>query len=73
MYVVLEIFDNPTRASLICTMMENKGYRVHLKDEHIVSVNPLFSPAVGGIKLMVHSEDLERAKAYLLIIYKDSQ
>ncbi|MGZ3849845.1 MAG: hypothetical protein ACXVKI_11945, partial [Flavisolibacter sp.] len=32
-----------------------------LKDEHILTIDPLLSPALGGIKLMVHHSQVERA------------
>ena len=33
----------------------------HLKDENTVTIDPLLSPALGGIKLMVHHIHAERA------------
>jgi len=64
-YVHIDTFADVTRANLICAMMRARDMRVRLKDEHIVSVNPLYNTAVGGVKLMAHPEDAEHCVAYL--------
>jgi phage FluMu protein Com len=37
-----------------------------LKDENIVTIDPLLSPAVGGIKLMVEESDYDAAKGLII-------
>lgn len=46
-------------------MLIEDGINCHLKDEHIVTIDPFLSPAVGGIKLMVAEPQVERAKQIL--------
>ncbi len=46
-------------------MLEDVGIPVFVKDEFTILMNPLFSNAVGGIKLQVLEEDLEKASEVL--------
>ena len=46
-------------------MLQENEVDCHLKDENIITIDPLLSPAVGGIKLMVEDRDLERAKGLI--------
>ena len=41
--------------------LETAGVPVVLQDEHTVNANWLYSNAVGGVKLMVRTEDLDKA------------
>jgi hypothetical protein len=46
-------------------MLQEAGIICHLKDEYTVTIDPLLSPALGGMKLMVEENDVERAKTLL--------
>jgi 4-hydroxy-3-methylbut-2-en-1-yl diphosphate synthase IspG/GcpE len=46
-------------------LLREAGIICHLKDEYTVTIDPLLSPALGGMKLMVDEHDVERAKALL--------
>jgi hypothetical protein len=41
--------------------LEEEGIKAYLKDEHTVTIDPILSNAIGGIKLMVFREQAERA------------
>lgn len=55
-------FDNFMLANMTLGMLTENGIKCHLKDEHIVTIDPLLNPAVGGIKLLVEESDFEKAK-----------
>lgn len=57
----LKSFENPIDAHLLRTKLEVEGISCYLVDEHIVSLNPIYSNAVGGIKLKVAPENFSRA------------
>ncbi|MCY4781240.1 DUF2007 domain-containing protein [Sphingobacterium sp. UT-1RO-CII-1] len=59
--VTLKVFDNPIDAHILKTKLESEGIHSYLFDENIVGINPLLNIAVGGIKLKVSSDDLEKA------------
>ena len=54
-------FDNFMIANMTLGMLEENNINCHLKDENIVTIDPLLNPAVGGIKLMVAELQFERA------------
>ena len=54
-------FDNYMLANMTLGLLEEHFINCHLKDEHIVTIDPLLNPAVGGIKLMVAAEQYDRA------------
>lgn len=64
-FLIVKAFDNPIEAHLLKTKLESEGIPCFLKDEHIISLNPLYNYAVGGIKLMIRSADLEAAQAII--------
>lgn len=41
--------------------LEEEGIRAYLQDEHTVTIDPILSNAIGGIKLMVYHEQISRA------------
>ena len=41
--------------------LESEGIECWLQDENTVTINPVWTNAVGGIKLMVSREDYQRA------------
>lgn len=48
-------------AHLLMNQLENEGIECWLKDENTVTIDPLLTNAVGGIKLMVSKNDYPRA------------
>lgn len=54
-------FDNFMLANMTLGLLQESNLNCHLKDEHIVTIDPLLNPAVGGIKLMVEERDVEEA------------
>jgi hypothetical protein len=60
-FVPLRTFDNYIEANIVLNMLVSSDINAHLKDEHTVTIDPLLSPALGGIKLMVHYSQAERA------------
>ena len=60
-YVEIRSFDNYIEANIVLNMLRHAGIECHLKDEHIVTIDPLLSPAIGGMKLMVHHSQVENA------------
>lgn len=64
-YVILEVFDNYIPAHIARGRLEEQGILCWLKDENTVTIDPLLSIAVGGIKLMVAEHQLERARQIL--------
>ncbi len=60
-YIELRSFDNYIEANIVLQMLQHQNINCNLKDEHIITIDPLLSPAIGGMKLMVHHSQVERA------------
>jgi hypothetical protein len=41
--------------------LEEEGIKAYLQDEYTVTIDPILTNAIGGIKLMVYKDQLERA------------
>jgi hypothetical protein len=46
-------------------MLKEGGIDCYIRDEHTITIDPLLSPALGGMKLMVHENDLKEALSIL--------
>jgi len=60
-FVILQSFNNYIDAHLLMGRLESEGVECWLQDENTVTINPVWTNAVGGIKLMVKREDFVRA------------
>jgi phage FluMu protein Com len=64
-------YDNFMLANMTMGMLTENEIKCQLKDEHIVTMDPLLNPAVGGIKLLVEDKDYDRAAALIKIAEED--
>lgn len=62
-------YDNFMLANMTMGLLTENEIKCQLKDEHIVTIDPLLNPAVGGIKLLVEEKDYDRAVS----IIKDAE
>ena len=59
--VTLRTFDNYFYANITLTKLEDAGIECWLKDENTVTIDPILSNAIGGIKLAVKESDVPDA------------
>jgi predicted RNA-binding Zn-ribbon protein involved in translation (DUF1610 family) len=64
-FVLLQSYDNYVSAHITMGRLEEDGINCWLKDENTVTIDPMLSNAIGGIKLMVEATQAERAAAIL--------
>jgi hypothetical protein len=60
-FVELRAYDNYIYAHIVLAKLQDADINCHLKDEYTITIDPLLSPALGGIKLMVAQPQVERA------------
>jgi hypothetical protein len=60
-FVQIRTFDNYIYANITLGMLQDAGINCHLKDEYTITIDPFLSPALGGMKLMVHPSQVQRA------------
>ena len=61
MFVLLATFDNYIPAHIAMGRLKDHFINCYLQDEYTVTIDPLLSNAIGGIKLMVAEQQAERA------------
>jgi len=64
-FVPVAAYNNYIDASIILGRLQEEGIDCWLKDENIVTIDPILTNAVGGIKLMVR--ETERIKSLELL------
>ena len=64
-FSTIATFENPIDAHLLRVELENAGFTVYIADENLIGVQPLFSNAIGGVKVQVPTE--QKDDAILLI------
>jgi len=60
-YTILAVFEYSTEAQLVKSKLDSEGIKTMLMDEKTIDTDPLLSQAVGGVKLLVQSSDIEKA------------
>ena len=64
-FVILRSFDNYIYANIVLGRLESEGVHAFLRDEYTVTIDPILTNAIGGIKLTVKEEDESRARELL--------
>ena len=64
-FIQLRSYDNYVNANMQLSMLKEEGINCYIKDEYTITIDPLLSPAIGGMKLMVDVQQIERAKQIL--------
>ena len=56
--VTVRTFDNWFKANITLTKLQDGGVECYFKDDFTVTIDPILSNAIGGIKLQVKEEDV---------------
>ena len=67
-FVPLQAFDNYISAHIAMGRLKEDGINCWLKDENMVTIDPILTNAIGGIKLMVDACQSEKAAGILRVI-----
>ena len=63
--VTVKTFDNYFSANIILTRLHAEGIECYLKDETTITIDPILTNAIGGIKLVVKKENARYVKSIL--------
>lgn len=63
--IVFETFYNPIEANIVKSRLIDSGIQCFLSDENMITVNPLYNQALGGVKLHLFEKDVPIAKHIL--------
>jgi hypothetical protein len=64
-WITLRSFSTPIEAHLALSVLESEGIEGFVRDEFTIALRPYLAPALGGVRLDVHPQDAERARALL--------
>lgn len=64
--VVIRTFENYFLANITLTKLLDAGVNCWLKDENTVTLDPILTSAIGGIKLVVKDTDVAEANSLLM-------
>ena len=60
-YILINAYNNYVDAHIARGVLEEEGINCWLKDENTLTIDPILTNAVGGIKLMVVQSQAQRA------------
>jgi len=52
-------------AQFLQSVLDAEGIESFIPDQYILGVDPLYVAALGGVRLLVHADDVERAREVL--------
>ncbi len=64
-FIPIQVFDNYIEANIKMAMLKDAGIECWLTDEYTVTVDPILTNAVGGIKLVVNEQDAKHAISFI--------
>jgi predicted RNA-binding Zn-ribbon protein involved in translation (DUF1610 family) len=67
-FVPVWSYDNYVSAHIAMGRLEEEGYTCWLKDENTVTIDPILTNAIGGIKLMVAETEAQKAWQLLKLL-----
>ena len=70
-FVILKSFTNYIDAHLVLSRMKDEGVNCWLNNEHTTTIMPIWTNAIGGIQLMVHRNQLQKASYILKVIEEE--
>jgi len=63
--IVFQTYYNPIEANIVKSRLLDSGVQCFLSDENTITINPLYTQALGGVKLHLFEKDVELAKSIL--------
>jgi DNA-directed RNA polymerase subunit RPC12/RpoP len=65
-FVPVKTFDSYISANIWLGKLLDAGIRCYLKDEYTVTIDPILTNAIGGIKLCVDADQLQQCRELVL-------
>lgn len=72
-FVPIRSFDSYITANIWKGKLEDAGIHCYLKDEYTVTIDPILSNAVGGIKLCVNIDQLDECRELVAAIENENR
>ncbi|MEL6811017.1 MAG: DUF2007 domain-containing protein [Bacteroidota bacterium] len=72
-YKTIAVFTYPSEYAVLKHLLQQSKVRFVFQNETMISVLPFHSNAIGGIRLMVHEEDIPKAEEIISDLNNSSQ
>lgn len=69
-FITIAIFDYPHEIAILKHRLDQEGITYFFENETTASVAPMYSFAIGGIKLKIHPNDIETVELILAELNK---
>jgi len=64
-FITIAVFDYPHEITILKHRLDHEGLQYYFENEATASIVPMYSIALGGIKLKIHPNDSELVKQIL--------
>lgn len=71
-FELVGVYQYSSEAIIFKGKLESEGIEVYMKDNYTIEANPLYSNAVGGVKLLVSKKDYTKAMEIISQVSKYS-
>lgn len=61
-FITVAIFNYPHEITVLKHLLEQSEIEYFFENETMMNIAPMYSQALGGIKLKVHSDDVETVR-----------
>jgi len=71
-FVTVAVFDYPHEITVLRHLLEQSEIQYFFENETMMNIVPMYSQALGGIRLKVHPDDVETVREILKKLEDDS-
>ena len=71
-FVTVAVFDYPHEITVLKHLLEQSEIQYFFENETMMNIVPMYSQALGGIRLKVHPDDVETVQEILKNLSGDS-
>jgi hypothetical protein len=71
-FVTIAVFDYPNEITVLRHLLDQSELQYYFENETMTTIAPMYSQALGGIRLKVHPNDVETVQEILKNLSGDS-
>lgn len=71
-FVTVAVFDYPHEIAVLKHLLDQSEIQYYFENETMMNIVPMYSQALGGIRLKVHPDDVETVREILKKLEDDS-
>ncbi|MBN9285375.1 MULTISPECIES: DUF2007 domain-containing protein [Flavobacterium] len=71
-FITIAVFDYPHEITVLKHLLDQSRIQYFFENETMMNIVPMYSQALGGIKLKVHPNDLETVREILKKLNDDT-